>query len=129
MTHFVSKTGVWDVEIGTLQTPVLTVENIPSGSVLKVTCQFFARTLSDHHDDGFRYAIAVSDDGLPLSPTQGIVQGSDSWQLYTHVAFYEVVSFGVSEKLDFALELSRGDLNGKGAMMNFLLTCEMLASE
>jgi len=122
MANFVSKTGVWNIEAGQQNTPTLHLTGLDTNQVIKLTCQFSARTMTDDLGDGFEYSIENSGGASSLTPARGIVQGSDSWQLYTHVALFEVQSGG---KVDFSLITDTGSMNGKGAMMNFLLLAEM----
>ena len=123
MVYFVSKTGVWDVEAGESGTPALKVAGLESGNGIKLTCQFFARTMTDDLGDGFEYAIESNGAAIPLTPIKGFVQGSDSWHLHTHVVLYEVQA---GSETHFNLTIGKGSMNGIGSMMNFLLMAETI---
>lgn len=124
MAHYVSKTGVWDIQSGETELPSLTIENLAAGKTIKVTCQFFGRTMTDDLGDGYGYRIAEAQGALiTLTPNSGLVQGSDSWQLFTHVVLFEVPS---STKVEFKLNVSKGDMNGKGVMMNYMMMAELI---
>ena len=124
MVHVVSRTGVWDVDDPEAVLPSLELSGIDRGRMIKLTCQFFARTLTDNLEDGFEYTIQVSGAAVPLTPGIGLVQGSDSWQLFTHIALFEVQS---SSNIIFNLAIDKSDMNGKGAMMNLLVLAEIMA--
>lgn len=132
MIFVVSKTGVWDVAAGQISTPELTMRGVQAPQAIKLTCQFFARTLSDNLNDGFEYTLEGNDD-LPvasLTPNVGLVQGSDSWQLYTHTVLFEVLSTGAQpEPLDisFNIIIAKQGMSGSGAMMNYTMLAEMVA--
>ena len=123
MTYFVSRTGVWDVDSDEATLPTLSIKNLAGGQTIKLTCQFFARTLTDDLGDGFEYTIQVNGAVVPLTPGIGLVQGSDSWQLFTHIALFEAQSAG---EIQFMLMTEASDMNGKGAMMNFLMLAEII---
>jgi hypothetical protein len=61
-----------------------------------------------------------------LTPNSGLVQGSDSWQLFSHVVLFEVPSALVGKKAEFSLEVSASEMNGKGSMMNYMLMAELI---
>ena len=123
MAYAVSRTGVWDVDSDEAALPLLTVRDIVNKQTIKLTCQFFARTATDDLADGFEYTIQVNGAVVPLTPGIGLVQGSDSWQLYTHIALFEAQS---SDEIEFKLTTEASDMNGKGAMMNFLMLAEII---
>ena len=123
MAYAVSRTGVWDVDSDEATLPLLTINGIANGQTIKLTCQFFARTMTDDLGDGFEYTIQVSGSVVPLTPGIGLVQGSDSWQLYTHIALFEAQS---PDEIQFKLTTEASDMNGKGAMMNFLMLAEII---
>lgn len=123
MAYMVSRTGVWDIGEEDTTLPALEVSDIGKGQVIKLTCQFFARTLTDNLNDGFEYTLEVSGGAVPLTPGIGLVQGSDSWQLYTHIALFEAQS---SNKIELKLVTGESDMNGKGAMMSLLLLAEVI---
>ena len=123
MAHVVSRTGVWDVDDPEVVLPSLELSGIDSGKMIKLTCQFFARTLTDNLEHGFEYTIQVSGATVPLTPGIGLVQGSDSWQLFTHIALFEVQS---RSSMTFHLAIDKSDMNGKGAMMNLLMLAEII---
>jgi hypothetical protein len=125
MANYVSKTGVWDVAVGETELPTLTVENLSQGETMKVTCQFFGRTMTDDLGDGYGYRVVELQGALiTLTPDIGLVQGSDSWQLFTHIVLFEVDSN--IEKAEFKLNISKGDMNGQGVMMNYMLMAEVI---
>ncbi|MDQ7025703.1 MAG: hypothetical protein Q9P44_09100 [Anaerolineae bacterium] len=123
MATMVSRTGVWGIGEEDTTLPTLEVSSIETGQVIKLTCQFFARTMTDNLNDGFEYRLEVNGGAVPLSPIMGLVQGSDSWQLYTHIALYEAQS---SDKIAFNLTTAESDMNGKGSMMSLLLLAETI---
>jgi hypothetical protein len=125
MANYVSKTGVWDVNGDKTELPILAVENLSVGKTVKVTCQFLGRTLSDDLGDGYGYQILETNGALiTLTPNIGLIQGSDSWQLFTHIVLYEVPYS--AEKAEFKLAISRDEMNGRGVMMNFMLMAEVI---
>jgi hypothetical protein len=123
MAHVVSRTGVWDVDDSEVTLPTLELSGIDSGKMIKLTCQFFARTRTDNLNDGFEYTIQVSGATIPLTPGIGLVQGSDSWQLFTHIALFQAQS---TDKIIFNLVTDKSDMNGKGSMMNLLILAEIM---
>jgi hypothetical protein len=128
MVQYVSKTGVWDVSADDAQTPSLPIP-VPAGALVKVTCQFFARTMTDQNDDGFLYSLLASDQAVSLTPLQGIVQGQDSWQMISHVALFEASGVGHETELEFGLQIERGGMHGRGSMMNFTLLAEIIPGD
>lgn len=125
MANYVSKTGVWDIKVGETDLPTLTVENLSQGKTVKVTCQFFGRTMTDDLGDGYGYNIGgAHKDLITLTPDSGLVQGSDSWQLFTHIVLFDVHSN--AEKAEFKLDVSKGDMNGQGLMMSYMLMAEII---
>lgn len=119
----VSRTGAWDIAVTEEPTtPSLTIDNLAQGGLLKVTCQFSAKTMTNDLGDGFEFDIVADDMTHPYTPTKGLVQGSDNWQLYTFVSVFEVQT----NHAEFNLVLDDGGMSGKGAMMNFLLMAEVL---
>lgn len=127
MANYVSKTGVWDIIAGSIVTPELKLTRLDDTREVKVTCQFFARTMTDDLNDGFEYRIVADDSLTPLTPIIGLVQGSDSWQLYTHIALFEVLPGNKEAQVD--LHFLHGSMNGVGAMMNFFMLGEQLDLE
>lgn len=128
MAYYVSKTGVWDVSEGDSSLPSLSIENLAQGKIVKVTCQFFGQTMTDDLGDGFAYQVIEKSEKslITLTPDSGLVQGSDSWQLFTHVVLFEVPSDAAGKQAEFALDISASDMNGKGSMMNYLLMAELI---
>lgn len=131
MIFMTSKTGAWDVVAGQVNTPELLVRGVHSTHAIKITCQFFARTMSDELIDGFEYTIAPADDApvANLTPNVGLVQGSDSWQSYVQVVLFEVLTTSeLTAPMDVAFNLSiaKQGMNGSGAMMNYSMFAELV---
>jgi hypothetical protein len=128
MAHYVSKRGVWEVSEDGSSLPSLSIENLAQGNIVKVTCQFFGQTMTDDLNDGFAYHIVEKSQValIILTPNSGLVQGSDSWQLFSHVVLFEVPSALVGKKAEFSLEVSASEMNGKGSMMNYMLMAELI---
>jgi len=125
MANYISKTGAWDIKADETQVPSLNVEKLESGKTVKVTCQFFGRTMTDDLLEGYEYCITESNGSLiTLTPDMGLVQGSDSWQLFTHIVLFEVPT--AITKAEFKLHISKGETNGQGLMMNYLLMAEII---
>jgi len=131
MVYVTSRIGVWDVGANASHTPDLELPTLQPDRVLKITCQFFARTFSDDLGDGFDYAITSSAAPhlVPLTPARGLVQGSDSWQQFSHVLLFEVLSPQSDETITFNIEVSRGDMNGRGFMMNYVMMAEWVEQD
>lgn len=128
MVSYVSQTGVWEIIVGETTLPHITIENLPADSTLKVTCQFFGRSSSDDLIEGYTYRIQEGTANLiTLTPDSGLVQGSDSWQLYTHVLLFQAPRGTDSKDLTINVHLDSGDMNGRGVMMNFVLLAEIVA--
>lgn len=127
MAYYVSKTGVWDIQAGETELPALTVGKLQGGSALKVTCQFYARTMTDDLRDGFTFRIQETETNLiTLTPDLGLVQGSDSWQLFTHHVLFQIPSAADGKETHIKIQLDSGDMNGQGVMMNFVMFAEVL---
>ena len=124
MANYVSKMGVWDIVAGGISTPDLKLAQLDDTLTIKLTCQFFARTMTDDLADGFEYRISSDHRLTPLTPIIGLVQGSDSWQLYTHIALFDVMP-GYHEA-EVRLQFLHGSMNGIGAMMSFFMMGEQL---
>lgn len=125
MANFVSKTGVWNVVIGETELEPVMLDNLTPGKIVKVICQFFGRTMTDDLGDGYNYRVVETQGSLiTATPDMGLVQGSDSWQFFSHIVLFEVPTG--TTKAEFKLQLSRGDMNGKGSMMNYMLMAELL---
>ncbi|MEL6308832.1 MAG: hypothetical protein AAFQ52_11870 [Chloroflexota bacterium] len=125
MVEHISKIGVWDVVAGETDLPSLTIENLKADSTLKITCQFFGRTMTDDLGDGYIYRIRETGTNLiTLTPDVGFVQGSDGWQLFTHVLLMQVPSTAAGNTSTIQVLIGAGDMNGEGAMMNFVLMAE-----
>lgn len=124
--QYISKTGVWDISDDDPQTPNLSV-TAAVGTQVKVTCQFFARSMTDHYDDGFLYTLQSSDNCVSLTPLQGIIQGHDTWLMIAHTALFEVSGIpGELVDLEFSLQVESGGMNGRGSMMNYTLLAEVI---
>lgn len=124
ITH-ISKTGVWDVVAEETTVPSLTVDNLTGGTTLKITCQFYGRTLTDDLGDGFIFRIQETGTNLiTQTPAVGFVQGSDSWQLFTQIVLMDVPDSAEGKSSTIHVMLDAGDMNGEGAMMNYLLMVE-----
>lgn len=126
MLNHTSKTGVWDIKAGETKLPSISLENLKADSIIKVTCQFYGRTMTDSLSDGYTYRIQEEGTNLiTLTPDIGFVQGSDSWQLFTHIVLFQVPSTANDSQSGIRVELDTGDMNGEGAMMNFVLFAEV----
>ncbi len=125
MISYTSRTGVWDIQAKETKLPHIKLENLVANSTIKVTCQFYGRSLSDDLGDGYTYQIQERGTNLiTLTPDIGFVQGSDSWQLYTHVMLFQVPGRVGDGETTINIEVDKGDMNGIGAMMNFVLIAE-----
>ena len=125
MLSYVSRTGVWDIQAGETKLPNIKLENLVANSTIKVTCQFYGRSMSDDLSEGYTYHIREGGVNLiTLTPDIGFVQGSDSWQLYTHVMLFQVPGRVDRTETTINVEIDTGDMNGIGAMMNFVLIAE-----
>lgn len=126
MVFYVAKEGVWQVEAGsTSGTPVVQVPDLAPGKKVKVTCNFVARTMSDDNGEGFFYSIVSGNDYVvPVTPASNIFQGCDGWQSATLVALFEVTGTE-SARGDFSVSFKKGDMDGKGTLLNFKLLAEV----
>jgi hypothetical protein len=127
MVHYTSKTGVWNVDASEEEFPVLVVKGLSAGTLLKVTCQFFSRTMTDDLGDGYEYRLVENGATtlITLTPDGGLVQGSDSWQLFTHVVLFEVPAS--IDHTELALRINYGGMNGQGSMMNLTMIAETVS--
>ncbi|MCU0514072.1 MAG: hypothetical protein MUE40_16065 [Anaerolineae bacterium] len=123
MAQFVSRDGVWDViSGGRSETPSLTVTGLQPGMLLKLTCQFTTRT-----EGGFYASLGTADDDdvVGLSPAATLVQGS-TWHTCTLVCLFQVLP-GTDGAAEFECLFNKGDQDGHGTLMNFLLLVETLS--
>ena len=129
--RFVQKSGVWDVTVGgRSDTPLLTMPNITKGNTLKVTVVFLTKT-AGQANSGFNYTLKTSNaaDAKVLSAQESIVQGNAGWQTTTKTVFFEATvhsSSGV-EDVDFQIDFSAGDQDGKGQISDFLMYAEVVS--
>lgn len=124
-----SKTGVWDIQAGETSLPTITLNNLAANSIIKVTLQFFGRAQSDNLSEGYTYSIREKGTNLiTLSPSFGLVQGQDSWQLFTHQVLFQVPGNVNDGQAGIFIDIGEGDMNGVGSMMNFTLFAEKVKS-
>ncbi|HEX9923102.1 MAG TPA: hypothetical protein VGD99_10595 [Anaerolineae bacterium] len=136
MTDFISKSGVIDLSVGDSPsragTPILEMQNLIPGNLVEIKCNFFARTNQPGRGNGFYYDIsAVNTDEIEaLTPTEGIFQSSDGWQSATLIALFKVVKVSNSptEDVDFEVLFHKGDLNGAGQLLNFVLVGDVIST-
>jgi len=122
---FAQKSGTWNVTVGgRSDTPVLEVDNVTKGNLLRVTATFLAKT-NGNADSGFSYTIMATnpEDAQAISAQQSVVQGNAGWQTTTKTVYFEsrVVSQTGVEDIDFEVTFQKGDLDGQGQISDFLL--------
>jgi hypothetical protein len=130
MAFFVSKEGVWDlIADGQNETPTLTVTNLKAGSLVKITVNFTAQTSLDHAREGFYFSVNADahsqSDVLAMTPTASALQGTQGWHSAVLIAVFEVLST-TDGTATFECAFSKGDLAGKGTLMNFVMLAELL---
>jgi hypothetical protein len=108
------------------------MQNLVPGNLVEITCTFFARTNQAGRGNGFYYAIGAvnSDEIEALTPTEGIFQSSDGWQSATLIALFKVakVSNSPTEDIDFEVLFQKGDLNGEGQLLNFVMIGDVVST-
>jgi hypothetical protein len=129
---FVQKSGTWNVTVGgRSDTPVLELDNVTKGNLIKVTATFLAKT-NGNADSGFWYTIKAtdSDDAIALSAQQSVIQGNAGFQTTTKTVFFEakITSQTGVEDIDFEVTFQKGDLDGQGQMSDFLMEANIVGT-
>ena len=122
---FVQKSGTWNVTVGgRSDTPVLELDNITQGNLIKITVTFLAKT-NGQANSGFWYTVKAtdSDDAIALSAQQSVVQGNAGFQTTTKTVYFEakITNQTGIEDIDFEVTFQKGELDGEGQISDFLL--------
>jgi|GEM_PF-2526389 len=129
MAYYAAKEGVWSlVTGGRSETPLLTVDGLRPGQIVKVTAHFFARTSTTDISEGFYYTLSTVNplDASALTPSAGLFQGDEGWKSCSLVVLFEV-SGADTRQTDFELTFSKGDLNPRAQISNVVLIAELLS--
>lgn len=124
MAHYISKEGVWDVAgNGDSAAPVLKVTGLLPGTLVKVTCNFCARTTQRNTDEGFFYSLGTDtqDDVMAMTPTTAAFQGNEGWQSCSLITVFQVLP-GTDGEVDFECTFK----NGIVTLMSFVMIAEVL---
>ena len=128
--QFVAKEGTWDIDVTNSSragTPLLSMSNLTTGNVVKLTCTFFGITGSS---GGFYFSIASTNGQVAqaLTPASGVFSNSPGWQSLTLTALFQITAANTPVvDVDFEVLFSKVDLNGKGKLHNFLLTANVVS--
>ncbi|MDY7096249.1 MAG: hypothetical protein SX243_25010 [Acidobacteriota bacterium] len=136
MPNFVSKSGVTDINVGgdpsRSGTPLLEMRNLVPGNIVRITSNFAAKAEEAGLANGFNYEIGAvnAKEVTALSPTDSVFQGSEGWQSCTVSAYFRIdaVTDSPTEDIDFEVLFGKGELSGKGSVLNFLLFGEVVGS-
>lgn len=109
--------------------PVLSVPGARQGDIIRVHCDFYARSNGTSRSKGFYYHLKPLNGASvnAISPNDALFQASTGWQSCNMVVYFEVTgAIANDEPVSFAFELDKRDISGNGQLGMFSMTGEVL---